>query len=141
MAKRANPRAVKTNLTYTLEEAADCLGVSIGTVRHWRKKGLRVFKSQRPYLIAGFELRAFLEKQRRDRKKPAAKDEIYCFKCRKPQKLMGAMADYVPSNGKSSRLVGICSVCESMNHRFISPSKLPEFENILEISIRGDEQD
>ena len=141
MAKRANPRVVKANLTYTIEEAADCLNVSIGTVRAWTKKGLRVFKSQRPYLIAGFELRTFLEKQRQGRKKPAATDEIYCFKCRAPQKLMGAMADYIPSNKKSGRLVGICSVCESVNHRFVSASKLPEFESLLEISIRGDGED
>ena len=68
MAKRANPRAVKANLTYTIEEAADCLGVSIGTVRTWAKNGLPILKAQRPFLITGFALRTFLEKQRQIRK-------------------------------------------------------------------------
>ena len=141
MVKRANPRAVKANLTYTTEEAADCLNVSIGTVRAWTHKGLHVFKSQRPYLIAGFALRTFLEKQRQNRKKPMANDELYCFKCRGPQKILGGVADYVPGNGKSGRLIGLCSTCESVNHRFVSPSKFPEFETVLDISIRGDGAD
>ena len=141
MAKRANPRAVKANLSYTIEEAADCLNVSIGTVRAWGKDGLTILKSQRPYLIAGFELRRFLEKQRQAKRAPLAKDELYCFKCRGPKKILGAMVDYVPGTGKSGRLTGLCSVCESVNHRFVSPSKLSELEAVLEISIRGDGTD
>lgn len=139
MAKRANPRAVKAKLTYTIEEAADSLNVSIGTVRAWIRKGLPVMKSQRPYLIAGFELRAFLEKQRQDKKMPMALDELYCLKCRKPQKAFGTMADYVPRNETSGRLVGLCCVCEGTSHRFVSIDKLCDFDAVLDISIRDDE--
>ncbi|MEP3672011.1 MAG: helix-turn-helix domain-containing protein [Hyphomicrobiales bacterium] len=141
MAKRANPRAVKINLTYTIEEAADCLNVSIGTIRAWIKNGLHVFKSQKPYLIPGFELRNFLEKQRQTRKMPMADDELLCLKCRKPQKTLGAMADYFPSQGSSGRLVGFCAVCEGVSHRFVSPAKLADFKAVLDISIRSDGQD
>ena len=141
MAKRANPRAVKANLTYTIEEAADCLNVSKGTVRAWGKSGLNILKSQKPHLIAGFELRAFLEKKRQKRKMPMENDELLCLKCRKPQKALGAMADYYPSKSSSGRLVGFCAVCEGASHRFASPSKLPEFETVLDISIRGDGAD
>ena len=138
MAKRANPRAVKANLTYTIEEAAICLSVSVGTIRAWVRKGLPIMRKHRPFLIAGFELRAFLEKQRANQKMPMANDELLCLKCRKPQKALGAMADYLPRNAKSGRLVGFCDVCEAESHRFVSHSKLPEFEAVLDISIRGD---
>lgn len=139
MAKRPNPRAVKAKLTFTIEEAADCLNVSIGTVRAWMRKGLPVMKSQRPYLIARFELRAFLEKQRQDKKMPMALDELYCLKCRKPQKAFGAMADYVVGKGTCGRPEGFCGVCESTSHRFVSVDRLSEFEAVLDISIRDDE--
>ena len=139
MAKRANPRAVKANLTYTIEEASICLDVSVGTIRVWVRKGLPIMCKHRPFLIAGFELRAFLENQRAKKKMPMASDELLCLKCRKPQKALGAMADYLPSNTKSGRLVGFCDVCEAESHRFVSLSKLPEFEAVLEISIRDSE--
>ena len=139
MAKRANPRAVKANLSYTIEEAAICLSVSVGTIRAWVRKGLPIMRKHRPFLIAGFELRAFLEKQRANQKMPMANDDLLCLKCRRPQKALGSMADYLPRNTKSGRLVGFCDVCEAESHRFVSLSKLPEFEAVLDISVRGDE--
>ena len=49
------------------------------------------------------------------------------------------MADYIPRTSKSGRLIGFCDVCEAESHRFVSLSKLSDFEAVLEISIRDSE--
>ena len=63
MAKRVSPRKIKIHNQYTYEQAADALGVSVQTVRLWRKSGLLVLVSQKPHLILGFALKDFLNKR------------------------------------------------------------------------------
>lgn len=60
MAKRPNPRAVKAVRTCTVPEAAQTLGVTVGTVRSWIKHGMRAMTMQRPHLILGEDVREYL---------------------------------------------------------------------------------
>lgn len=61
MAKRISFQKVKSNQTYTVEEAADVLTVTQQTVRTWIKAGLPALCARRPLLILGFEMRIFLQ--------------------------------------------------------------------------------
>jgi predicted ArsR family transcriptional regulator len=46
--RRIDPRRIKTHFPYTVEEAADALGVHKNTVRMWIKAGLEVADDRRP---------------------------------------------------------------------------------------------
>lgn len=139
MAKRVTGRAIKSMRNYTIEEAAEVLKVSVVTVRGWEKRGLPVLKGQRPYLIVGCLLKAFLEKDVNSRKKPLALNQFYCAPCKQRVTPMGDMADYLPSTPTSGRLSGLCPVCERSIQRFTSKAALPEFEAVLDIATRGGE--
>jgi len=136
MAKRVNGRAIKSVRTYTIEEAAEALDVSVVAVRSWEERGLQLIKDQRPYLIVGSVLKEFLRKEAADRKRPLAIDQIYCAPCKLRVRPMGGMADYVPATATRGRLSGLCPVCERAIQRFTSLSALPEFEVVLDIAIR-----
>jgi hypothetical protein len=138
MAKQANPRKIKSNRTYSFEEAAHALSVAVVTVRGWEKQGLRVLKSQRPYLMMGQDIREFLEAKNRKRRRPMRQDQFYCLGCRRSQTPLGAMADFYQTTPRTGRLVALCPTCESEVHRFVGLRELPKFKEILEIAIRDD---
>ena len=62
--------AISKALTYTVDEAATALDVTTATVRNYVRRGLPIMTAQRPYLISGEALRAFLLNERERRKKP-----------------------------------------------------------------------
>lgn len=66
MPKRSpNPRLVKIHRNYTYDEAADLLGLHKNSVRRWvTHEGLAALTEQRPHLILGAGLKAFLEHRR-----------------------------------------------------------------------------
>lgn len=77
MAKRPNPRSIRAARSYTIEEAAIALGVSVGTVRTWVKAGLPIMSKARPYLILGDALRGYLEGRRTSGKAQLLPDQLY----------------------------------------------------------------
>lgn len=85
MAKRPNPRSIRAARTYTIEEAAVALCVSIGAVRAWIKAGLPVMKSERPYLILGEALREFLQNRSAKARVRLQPDQLFCLTCKKPR--------------------------------------------------------
>lgn len=136
MAKRPNPRAIKAARTYTIEEAALALGVSIGTIRTWVKSGLPLMKSRRPFLILGDALRTFLEDRTNGAKTPLRPDQLYCFTCKAARKPWGLAVDCIPQTPKTARLFGLCEVCEGTCNRIISRSKIDHFSQIFCVAIK-----
>lgn len=82
MDKRANPMAVKSALTYTIEEAAMALSKNPATIRNWIKDGLPVMAKSKPYLISGDAIREYLRAKYKSAKRPLRADELYCPTCR-----------------------------------------------------------
>lgn len=140
MAKRPNPRAIKAARTYTVEEAAIALGVSIGTIRAWVKSGLPLMKSQRPFLILGEALRDFLEGRTKAAKAPLQPDQLYCLSCKTGRRPMGLLVDCIPETPKTARLLGLCEVCGSTCNRMISKAKIDHFSQIFEVAIKEGRQ-
>jgi hypothetical protein len=89
--RRIDPRRIKTHFSYTVEEAADALGVHKNTVRMWIKGGLAVADDRRPTVMSGAAIRAFLENRLKARKSPLKPGEFYCFRCREPKSPAGGM--------------------------------------------------
>ena len=92
MAKRFKTQRIRIHQSYEVGEVVDLLNAAPQTVRGWIKDGLPVLFTQRPMLILGFELKAYLDKRQETAKQPTALGEMYCMSCRKPRKPLGVMA-------------------------------------------------
>ena len=131
--RRISRHAVKRHHSYTLEEAGRALGVSRGTIRRWLKNGLPAIVDQKPFLILGDDLNAFLAARRQQRARcgPA---ECYCFKCRAPRPAAEGMADFIPLTPDGGNLRALCASCGTLMHKRISARHLAALMAILDLS-------
>lgn len=133
-----NPRRVKTHRTYTVEEAADLLGVHKGTVRNWLRRGdLLTIDDRRPALILGRALAQFLDGRRKAGKRPCQPGEIYCVRCRVPRLPAGGMVDFRPSGSGSGSLIGLCPSCDGLIYRRVGVQGIEKARGALEVTILG----
>jgi DNA-binding XRE family transcriptional regulator len=132
--RRPNFRLVKIHHNYTVEEAAQRLGIHKNTVREWIKSGLPTIDRRRPTLILGHELAGFLQARRAKNKRPCQPGEIYCVRCRVPRRPAGGMAEYQPITSSLGNLVGICPDCDGMIYRRASRAKLIVNQGNLDIA-------
>lgn len=132
--RRPNPQLVKIHRTCTVDEAARLLSVHKNTVRQWIKQGLQTVDDRKPTLLHGLDLRDFLQKRRRNAKRPCQPGEMYCVKCREPRRPAGAMADYLPISDTIGNLRGICPDCETLIHRRVAKAKIVESCGDLDIT-------
>ena len=124
---RINPRLVKIHRTYTVEEACRLVCVHKNTVRAWIKNGLPVVDQQRPVLIRGRDLRAFLTARRKQRQQPCGPGEIYCVKCRKPQQPVAGSLRHLQLTATTANLRGTCPCCGTTIHRRANKGQLGSF--------------
>jgi hypothetical protein len=122
-------RRIKLHRTYTIAEAADVVGGHRNTVRH------PVIAEKRPTLIRGEDLKAFLLKRHRDRKRPCAPGQIFCVKCRMPREPALGMADFAPASTGLGTLAGLCPVCGTIIKRWVSRNRLVEVSGKLDVKI------
>ena len=86
MARRQpNYRLVKIHRSYTVGEIADVLGRHKNTEREWINCGLPTIDQNRPTMIRGENLVAFLRARRAQRKQSCQIGQMYCFRCRSPR--------------------------------------------------------
>lgn len=137
MPRHPNPRMVRAARSYTIPEAAEALGVSVGTVRVWVRQGLRLLSEQRPFLILGSDLRAFLENRRAKGKASLAPEELYCLGCKTARRPLGMMVDWQGQTAKTARLIGLCEVCGRACNRMVSAGALPRMREIFDVATRG----
>lgn len=137
MARRVSVRRVKVHSQYTYESAADLLGVSVQTVRLWRKSGLQVLDSQKPHLILGFALKDFLNKRKTKPERRLARDQFLCMTCALPRRAYGGIADYQPYTATRGRLEVLCEVCLGVCGKFASAALCAELAPVLTITTRN----
>ena len=136
MAKRHhNPGLVKIHRNYTVAEIATVFGIHRNTVHRWIKHGLPVIDSERPKLVLGRELAAFLKARKTKNRQPCKPGQIYCVRCRAPRDPAGAMAECQPQAGDLGNLVGICPTCDGLIYRRVNVTKLAQVQGNLEITL------
>lgn len=119
-----NPHLVKRHRNYSVDEAASLLGVHKNTVRNWLREGLPALDERRPLLILGRDLFEFLTRRRRVNKRPCGAGQIYCVRCREPERPVAGTIKYVPSARGAGCLTGICPRCHGSIFRRISAAGL-----------------
>lgn len=130
-----NPQRVKIHRSYAVDEIARLLHVHKNTVRAWLKAGLRPNDEQRPILVHGEELRAFLEKRRQGSKCKCPPGHLYCLRCRAPRAPAGAMADYVAITATTGNLIAVCPTCTGIMCRRIAWAKVEAMRAFLDIAV------
>lgn len=133
--RRPNPRLVKTHICYTVDEAAKVCCVHKNTFRAWFKGGLEKIDSQRPCLIHGATLRAFLEQKRTSKKQPCKPGQLYCLRCRVPQWPAENMAEFKPITAKFGSLCALCPVCTALMNQSIKTERLKLFPPEIEVTL------
>jgi len=130
---RFDRRGVKIHRTYTYEEAARLIGASRATVRRWvSSRQLPAICDQKPHLILGSDLRAFLD-ERATTKTPCPPGQCYCVKCRASVVPDGGMADFIQDRPKTGMLRGLCPHCGGLSHRRTSVAQMRAIQSDLDI--------
>ena len=119
MKRKFNLNHIKQNYAYSINEICESFGKQKNTVHSWIKEGLKVIDNKKPFLIHGSDLKEFLQKRRDDQKSKCQDDELFCVRCKKPQKAWGNLADILIKAKNKVSLRALCAVCEcKMNKDF-----------------------
>lgn len=121
---RIDPRRAKVHRSYTVAEAAGLFGVHRNTVRHWIKAGLPVVSAGRSHLILGRDLGPFLTARQARRKRTCSPGQLYCLKCREPQRPREGSVKVVSGGGPTANVAALCEVCGTRMHRRASLDRL-----------------
>jgi hypothetical protein len=132
---RFNPQRVKINYSYRVEVIARMLSVHKNTVRAWLKDGLATIDDQRPAMVQGKVLRAFLETKRTAKRSRCGPGTFYCLKCRAPRKPALGMVDFVQLNCSSGNLKALCDECDTLMHRATNIARIPEVMPNLNVRV------
>jgi hypothetical protein len=127
MARRVSAARVKIHRNYTVEDAAEIVGVTPQTVRSWIRHGLPAMTAQRPYLILGCALKEFLGRTKANRKRSLQIGEFFCLRCKAARPPALDMVDYSPMSNSHGRLHAFCAECEGPCGRVVSATSLPEW--------------
>ena len=136
MGKRhPNPRLAKIHRNYTVEEIARLFGVHRNTVREWIKRGLPTSDDQRPTLVLGRDLVAFLKARRAKNKRSCLPGEIYCVGCRAPKAPAGNMVEYEPVTESLGNLMALCPDCGALMNRRVGLAQLEQIRGQMDITM------
>ena len=105
--------------SYSIAEASEALCVCTNTVRNWIKTGLPTLRPRGELLILGGDLKDFLARRERERKRPCPPGAMYCFRCNTPRTPPPELVE-AAEIGVSLKLLGICPSCGGLMHRTVS---------------------
>jgi hypothetical protein len=130
-----NPNLVKINRSYTFEELATVYGIHKNMVATWVKNGLPCLKDMRPFLILGFEAKAYLKNQRTHKKQKCKQNELYCMRCKAPTSPFENFVEYAPWSHTKGCLTGFCSHCNCVVNKIIGAKSLKDYSVIFDLKI------
>ncbi len=137
MPKKPNPARIKRHRVYTVWEVGEALGLHRQTVIRWIKSGgLAADRAQRPWLVEGCVLKAFLQERRALGRCTLKVGEIFCLPCRSPQLPDGRMADFRLKAPTHGTLTGLCPVCGRLMHRALRRADLEVTSAILDVAVQ-----
>ena len=91
--------------------------------------------NERPHLIRGDDLRAYIKSNRKTRRTKTQIDTFHCVCCRKERHAAGNMADCVII-GKRARLTLLCEACGTVVIKPVALALVPEIARKLDLTIK-----
>ena len=127
MPKKISARGVKTHRTFRFDQLADIVGVTVGTVRSWCKRGLPCIADQRPFLIRGRDFKAFHEAHLKSGRQKLAPFEVYCLTCKRAVQPCEGLVDYEILPSGRCLILALCPESGNTARRLISNRSLPDW--------------
>ena len=124
-------RKVRLSKCYSVHEAASLLSVSACTMRSWIRNGLPALLDCRPILIPGDGLKAWLKARRAARKHTCQPDELYCCRCKGPQKAKSGSVNIIQRNAKTVTIRALCATCDAKMNLGGSLAKISEIRVVF----------
>lgn len=115
-----NLSKIRAKMAYNLKEVCNLLGVNRKTVLRWLKEGLVLLDDvQKPKLIMGSDLKAFIRAKRKAKQVKLQLDEFYCLTCRKAVKAKRGTQKTEKTGKKIGKIERdqemICGKCKECN--------------------------
>lgn len=129
--KTYNPNRIKATLAYSVNEIAELYSLHKRTVQQWLKDGLPRIDNKKPYLIMGADLKTFIKTKRSKARQKCKAHELFCCKCRKPQKSWENIVDIKVLNERQLMIMGICPECNTKTNRASTVPKLKDIQEIF----------
>lgn len=120
MSSRNNPNRIKIHRCYTVIDVSETLGVHPKTVRNWIRVGLPVVDEKRPLLIDGADLKIYLKQKRKTYMHQCEAHEMYCFKCKKPEKPSIESLEFIAKPAGMAQMTGCCEECGCQANKYVS---------------------
>lgn len=124
-----NTRLIRRDFCYRVDEVAELYGLHRQAVRRWLRGGLRRIDDQRPFLIHGGDLIAFLDARQSKRKQACASGEIYCCRCKSPRRPRQNLVSVTFQNETHLMLLAKCDICGTRMNQFGSVQKLDHYRS------------
>lgn len=115
---------VKTHRSYTFQQLADLLDVTVGTIRRWCKRGLPCLTDARPFLVEARDFHEFHADKLARKKTRLEQFEVYCLSCKSAQTPEPGLVDAEPMDATRDRIMALCPTCAGLTRRIISRSDL-----------------
>lgn len=131
MKRSYNFQLVRSHRPYTIASLAKLLGVSPATVRRWIKvNGLDVaiVSETGPIILKGDKVKAWGKARQQARRQPCKPDEIYCVRCKSPQRIKPETFHTVQHNTVNLTAKGDCVTCGLRMGQFGSVANLSSLE-------------
>ena len=129
--KKYNINLIKQTLSYSVIEIAELFNLHKRTVQTWLQEGLPKIDNKRPFLVLGSELKEFISRKQKKRKKKCKQDEFYCCKCREVRQSRNNLVSIKILNEKSGLIKGICNQCNTKINKIFPIKKLGEIKEIF----------
>ncbi len=126
--RRPDFRIIRPTKTYSLPEIARSLGRNRATVRSWVRNGLPTLNGQKPFLVLGFDLKAWLKAKWAAKKHKCLPGELFCFRCQRPRMPKPDSVQIISRNEKTVTIKGRCIECNRRMNQVRSRAKSIEFE-------------
>ena len=128
-----NTRLVRRAYSYSINEICELFGIHSNTVRSWIRGGLEPIDGNRPTLIHGSILTAFLKERQSSRKRACRPGEFYCCSCRSPQRPWERLVGVEILTPDRLLLKAVCGQCASRMNQLGSRSKWAKYEELFDI--------
>jgi hypothetical protein len=122
-------RRIRPSKTYSVAQIANALDRNVATVNAWLRAGLPNLDGRRPVLVLGSALKAWLKFKWDGRKHTCEPDELFCFRCRRPQKPKVGSVQIMPRNMKTVSIIADCMTCGSRMSKAGSRARIAEIED------------
>ena len=124
--RKIDLRRIRGRVCYSVSGAATLLAVAEGTIRAWLRAALPALDRNRPTLILGADLKAWLQERQISRRHKCGPDELFCLRCRRPRTLRPNSTELIEKNPKKLMIRGKCSTCGTVMHKVTSRANTAE---------------